>query len=423
VAHPRLLAHTPRAVFECSAFLMSKDVGAQAAHLGALYKRAPWLPGRPVAELRAVARWLRQIGVEDVENVFRGYPEVALRDVEELDAAFLFLLEEVGLAPLQAALVVQAYPSALALDLAAARGVLAYLSGPELGLSAAERRRVLRAFPSLLAAPVRGGLAPVVAYLREELGVRAPGRFVSAAPAVLGFDVARDLRPKAAYLRQRAGLGAFDLLRFPACLTYPLEEVIAPRTEFLALCRRPVGQLGLNKALAPGDDDFAAKVALTRPETYQLFKKAFRRKQQQAQRRRQGVAEAEGLTDPVLVAQLPRWDDRGAVEGAGLGAVALFNIGGRAAAAEWNKGSWALVEEEGEEQPATPAPAAEATDPADAAVARKGRSVGNEEEEGSTRERLLKQLEEMAASSTSVAADEDREQQQQQSGEEKKKSN
>jgi len=286
VSHPRLAVYAPSMVFYTSAFLMSKDVRCLPEKLGSLYKRAPWLLGQSVKEMQQVARWLRQIGVQDVENVFRGNPEVLLKDLNYLDDRFSFLCEEVQLSTDEASLVIQTFPSILDISLKESREVLKYFQ--YIGLQNKEITKIIRAFPSLLTVQITA-MEKVISFL-EELGIRHPGRFVLTVPAILGYDVEAELRPKMLYLQTKMGLTIFDVIRFPAYFSYPLDGVIKPRTEFLTLCNSSIGSVGLNIALSPGDDDFAMKVAKSRPDTFQLFKRAFRRKQQLlAQQRKQKI--------------------------------------------------------------------------------------------------------------------------------------
>jgi hypothetical protein len=77
------------------------------------------------------------------------------------------------------------------------------------------------------------------------------------------------------YLVSSMGLSVYDVLTFPAYLSYPLEGWIEPRTEVLKLRRRPISLVGLNTALTSGDADFAKMVAKVTPELYNEFKELY----------------------------------------------------------------------------------------------------------------------------------------------------
>ena len=86
--------------------------------------------------------------------------------------------------------------------------------------------RVCRAFP-LLGVDVQKQ-RKVVAFLRE-IGVVNVARFATRLPPVLAYDVDADLRPKMAHLAASA-LSVYDVVRFPAYFSYPLDTVIlSPR--------------------------------------------------------------------------------------------------------------------------------------------------------------------------------------------------
>jgi len=275
VAHPQLAACPPSSVYYTTAFLMSREVRFQSTSLPSLFKRAPWLIGQKVEDVRAVVLWLRQIGVQDLETVLRGFPEVLLKDASCLDGYYSFLCEEVCFNYEEASLVIQMFPSIFSLSLNEGRQVLAYFRS--IGINQADITKICKAFPSLLTLDVESGMKRVVAYL-EEIGIKNPGRFVVSIPAILGFDVETEIRPKFEYLKNNMSLTIFDIIRFPAYFSYPLEYVIMPRNEFLTLCGGPMATVGLSIALSPGDNDFAMKVSKSRPETYLLFKKAFLKK-------------------------------------------------------------------------------------------------------------------------------------------------
>ena len=87
-------------------------------------------------------------------------------------------------------------------------------------------------------------------------------RFVQRLPPVLGYDVDTNLRPKWDFLVNTLRLTTFDVSRFPAYFSYPLEKVTMPRMAYLAAVNQPNAVWGLNLILTPSDDIFATKVTI-----------------------------------------------------------------------------------------------------------------------------------------------------------------
>lgn len=85
-------------------------------------------------------------------------------------------------------------------------------------------------------------------------------RFVQRLPPVLGYDVDTNLKPKWDFLVNTLRLTTFDVSRFPAYFSYPLEKVTMPRMAYLAAVNQPNAVWGLNLILTPSDDIFATKV-------------------------------------------------------------------------------------------------------------------------------------------------------------------
>jgi len=178
--------------------------------------------------------------------------------------------------------VVASFPLVLGLDVETRmRPVVRYLL-EEVGLPPEDLSKIFRAFPSLLGLDKATHLDPSLNFLRS-IGISNVARFVRCLPPVLGYDVETNLRPKWEYLYEELGLGAYDVVRFPAYFSYPLEKVVMPRMRYLAdMVNRPGSVWGLNLILTPSDDIFALKVAGTSCEEYAAFKSSFLR-----QRKRQ----------------------------------------------------------------------------------------------------------------------------------------
>ena len=90
--------------------------------------------------------------------------------------------------------------------------------------------KICRAFPSLLGLNAEQHFDPTVQFL-SSIGVVNIGRYVQRLPPVLGYDVDTNLIPKWNYLRDELKLSAYDVTRFPAYFSYPLDKIIMPRMQ------------------------------------------------------------------------------------------------------------------------------------------------------------------------------------------------
>lgn len=79
-------------------------------------------------------------------------------------------------------------------------------------------------------------------------------------PAVLGYSVENDLKPKWGYLTQVCGFDYFEVVRFPAYFSYPLDRITS-RYEYLGSKRIPLRLVSVDTVLRYGDNDFATLVA------------------------------------------------------------------------------------------------------------------------------------------------------------------
>ena len=79
-------------------------------------------------------------------------------------------------------------------------------------------------------------------------------------PAILGYSVEDDLKPKWGYLSQVCGFDYFEVVRFPAYFSYPLERITS-RYEYLGSKGIPLRLVNVDTVLRFGDDDFATTVA------------------------------------------------------------------------------------------------------------------------------------------------------------------
>ncbi|CBJ32380.1 conserved unknown protein [Ectocarpus siliculosus] len=303
---PQLLAVPPGSFFQLAAFLASEEVGIKSTNIGSLIRQAPWLVLQPIdGQMLPVVRFLRIAGVVDVERVLRAYPKVLCASIRgELAPRVRFLWSDVGVSEEDLPRVLQTFPLVFALPLSRMKDVMAFLS-EDLSIGRNDIAKIIRAFPSLLGLERERHMAGVVRYLKR-LGVQNVGRFVSRLPPVLGYDVETNLAPKMDYLVEKMGLSVYDVLTFPAYFSYPLDTVIEPRTEFLAIRGRPITLVGLNIALHQGDADFARKVARVQPRVYQDFKKAYINKR---------AAVKNGLVDAKQLLSGPQRRAIGSLEG------------------------------------------------------------------------------------------------------------
>lgn len=100
------------------------------------------------------------------------------------------------------------------------------------------------------------------------------------------------------FLQNTVKLSVYDVVRFPAYFSYPLEKVIEPRVVFLEVRERPRARMiqslayltplpfplqqrdrplamwGLSTVLTVSDADFATRLAGVEPEFYLRFRKA-----------------------------------------------------------------------------------------------------------------------------------------------------
>jgi len=118
-------------------------------------------------------------------------------------------------------------------------------------------RKIIRAFPSVITLDLETNMIPVVEFLRDSCGVINIGRFVSRFPPVLGYSVKDELLPKWQFLCKVCDFGYFEVVRFPAYFSYPLDKVIIPRYEYLKAKSIPFEVVTIDEVLRYGDADFA----------------------------------------------------------------------------------------------------------------------------------------------------------------------
>jgi len=215
-----------------------------------------------------------KIGTEDLGKVIAAYPSVLLLDASEnILPTASYMMNELGLWEDDLPSVLQLYPALFGMGRSQMEQVTSYLLSLEVEREALAS--IFRAFPSLLALDVEKDMKPVVSFLRE-IGVANIGRFVTRLPPILGYSIDDELIPKWEYLKEVCLYNIFELSRFPAYFSYPLDRVIKTRYEYLRIVKRiPTQLLPLDGILRYGDKDFATLVAgdTDAGETYAKFAK------------------------------------------------------------------------------------------------------------------------------------------------------
>jgi hypothetical protein len=211
-----------------------------------------------------------EIGTEDLSRVISAYPNVLLLDVDrQILPVARYLMDDLGILSGDLARVLQLFPMLLGMDIADMEVVVGYLLA--LGIDEVDMPSIFRAFPALLTMKPKD-MQPVVDYLRS-IGVVDIGAFVTRLPPVLGYNVEKDLRPKWEFLKVVCMFASFEINKFPAYFSYPLERVIRTRYEYLS-CKGISRQLiPVDSVLRYGDKDFATKVARDedKGESFRIF--------------------------------------------------------------------------------------------------------------------------------------------------------
>ena len=200
-----------------------------------------------------------EIGTADLSRVIAAYPSVLLLNVHDILKRVDFLSQNLGIQDEKLVRVLQSYPMLLGEDLEKMREVVDYME--RLGVSNESMTSIFRSFPQLLTMKVEE-MQCVIDYLEQSVGISNIGRFVTRLPPILGYSIKEELEPKWNFLQTVCTDARFELSRFPAYFSYPLERVIRPRFEYLRDEKSiPVQLLSIEQVLCLGDQDFARKVA------------------------------------------------------------------------------------------------------------------------------------------------------------------
>jgi hypothetical protein len=202
----------------------------------------------------------RSAGIKDFRKILSSYPQLFFLNVSNVHSIIHFLREEVSMTKDDISKVIQTFPILLEKDPTHMQGVVDFLLSIEIEQD--DLPSILRSFPSILLLDVETNMIPVVSFLND-VGVRNTGRFVTRLPPVLGYSVENDLKPKWNFLREVCQFDYFEVVRFPAYFSYPLERVIKMRYEYLRDCKGiPIQLARVDDVLRFGDRDFATEIAL-----------------------------------------------------------------------------------------------------------------------------------------------------------------
>lgn len=229
-----------------------------------------------------------EIGTEDLGKVIAAYPSVLLLDAEkQILPAAKYLMNELGIWEDDLPRVLQLYPALLGMSVDEMEKRASYLRSLEVRQE--NLGSIFRSFPALLTLDVEKQMIPVVRFLRS-IGIANVGRFVTRLPPVLGYSVEADLQPKWEFIQSALVDPRFELTRFPAYFSYPLDR-IQTRFDYLHSVKGvPTPLMVLDQVLCFGDKDFAVKVARDNDNGDQFIAYAQERKKaMRPKRRRQSL--------------------------------------------------------------------------------------------------------------------------------------
>lgn len=209
--------------------------------------------------MEAVADVLRRsAGIRDFHKILSSHQDVFSLNATNIHLMAHYLRVDAGMTKDDIAKAIQTFPALLEQDVSRVKDVVEYLLSIE--VDADDLPIILRSFPSTLLLDIEKNMIPVVSFLRD-IGVRNTGRFVTRLPPVLGYSVDDNLKPKWDFLKEVCQFDYFEVVRFPAYFSYPLERVIKIRYEYLRDCKGiPIEWARVDDVLRFGDRDFAAEV-------------------------------------------------------------------------------------------------------------------------------------------------------------------
>lgn len=211
--------------------------------------------------MEAVADVLRRsAGIRDFRKILSSYPDAFFLNVTNIHHVASYLREDVGMTKDEVSKAIQNFPSLLKEDVTRIKDVVDYLRWIE--VDEEDLPSIIRSFPATLLLDIEKDMVPVVDFIRG-IGVRNIGRFVTRLPPVLGYSVEKDLQPKWDFLTEVCQFDYFEVARFPAYFSYPLDRVIKLRYEYLRDVKGiPIQLARVDDVLRFGDREFATEIAL-----------------------------------------------------------------------------------------------------------------------------------------------------------------
>lgn len=292
---PMLLC-TPADSLRASALLLFETpISLSPRLVRALLRRAPWLLLLDAVDvIHPAAQWLARALHAPLNSVVLANPRTLAATPEDMTSVTTFLTEEVLMNDRGLRATLRSFPPMLTTTPDKLRPALRFLCD-EAGLLSVDVARVVRAFPAVLTLDVDSSMRPVIQYFRS-LGVQNVARLIVHLPPVLGYDVESNIRPKVQFVRNVLRLPLFELLRFPALLSYPLAGRIVPRAAFVVAVKQTVVDCGLTRVVAGSDADFCERVVQVPLQQYVVFRDDLLRR---SRMRRNGVPRRPRVEEPM----------------------------------------------------------------------------------------------------------------------------
>ena len=295
-----LLRRSPAAVFRLVSFLVGDSVRMPLHQVGPLIRRSACQPllkavapiegGKSRRFQRELTRTvvddtyrrmattastlIRLIGPRNLSLAIAAFPGLLLLDARRHILPMAgYLIRDLGVGEYLPR-VLQLYPVILRMDLDHLQTVVGYFRS--LDISDESLAIIARSFPKLLTLDVEHDMEPVIQFLQDEVGIKNVGRFVTRFPPILGYSVDRELRPKFEYLKTVLPYPKFEVSKFPAFFSYPIER---SRLRFgFLLSFSPRCPFTLDEVLRHGDADFLRLVGDANGTRYNKFLQQYRRK-------------------------------------------------------------------------------------------------------------------------------------------------
>jgi len=212
------------------------------------------------AKMYRAATFLREeAGIKDVGKLVTTNPDILMTDVNDrIISLFDFLCDDIGIDENEVPKLIEAFPTILLTDVKRMKSVVEYLTS--LNVSSESLPSIFQSFPSILTLDIEKNIIPVVEFLLS-IGVTNIGRFITRLPPVLSYSVEKELSPKWQFLTTVCQYARFEVVRFPAYFSYPLDRVIMSRYRYLrdikGIPLRTIHMLSVDQVLRFGDDDFS----------------------------------------------------------------------------------------------------------------------------------------------------------------------